>query len=81
MKGLRDFWFIVALIFSIFIVCCCFVYANADRDSGKLGGEVFMIALPIILVRMQFRAIVRESQRKQRRLKRYQARISKAMYM
>ena len=81
MKRIRDWGFVFLLMASVFLVGCCFVYASANREAEKLGGAVFMIALPIALVRMKLKAVERENQRKQMRLKKYQSRISTPMYM
>lgn len=81
MKRIKDWGFIVLLIATVFVVGCCFVYASDNREANKLGGEVFMIALPVALVRLKLKAVEQENQRKQKRLKKYQSRISTPMYM
>ena len=46
----KGFWFGVALTLSILAVVWCFEYADATRGYDAIGGEVFTLALPLILV-------------------------------
>ena len=52
----NNFWFGVVLTFSILSVVWCFEYADNFRSYDSTGTEVFMIALPLIVVWFRLRA-------------------------
>ena len=41
----------LALIFAIFFVAFCFKYADNVRGYNATGGEVFTIALPLLILK------------------------------
>ena len=47
----KDFWYCLALSLSIAFVIWCFNYADTMRGYEATGTEVFMIALPIYIVK------------------------------
>lgn len=52
LKFLNDFWFGVLLVFAIMAVLYCFQYASAERIvENKVGGEVFTLALPLLIAK------------------------------
>ena len=67
MKKLDNFWFGIILILSISAVIWCFSYADNCRGYNSIGGEVFTIALPILVVWKK----ISEMGRKIQRLKKY----------
>ena len=46
----KNFWFGVFLTLSILLVVWVFDYAESFRGCESIGGEVFMIALPLWIV-------------------------------
>ena len=53
----KNFWFGVILTLSILAVIWCFDYADTVRSYNSIGGEVFMIALPLWIVWKKFKAM------------------------
>lgn len=62
---LSEFWFGFLLAVSVIAIGFAFVVAHAERGSDALGGEVFLLALPLILTK--WRAWSAEQERKRRR--------------
>lgn len=60
MKKLNDFWFGVLFCASICLVCYCFIIANAQRESVTVGGEVFTIALPLLVAKWKLHTVEQE---------------------
>lgn len=70
MKKLNDFWFGVLLVLSILFVVWCFQYANAERIAeNKVGGEVFTIALPLLITKWKLWTVEQEKKANQLRIK------------
>lgn len=69
MKRLNDFWFGVLLSISILLTCYCFVIAKEQRESIKVGGEVFMIALPLLIVKWKMHTAEQEKIKKEKQYK------------
>lgn len=61
MKSNVGFWF--TLILSIIFVAICFNYAAETRDTVRIGGEVFTIALPVFIVWNKMSEAERENQK------------------
>lgn len=55
MKDLEGFWFFLALCMSMLVVVLSFMLAYTERGYLALGGEVFMLALPLIVVFLRIR--------------------------
>jgi hypothetical protein len=60
MKRLNNFWFGVLLVLSVLIVIWAFDYARDVRGYGAIGGEVFTIALPLLIVRWKLWTVEQE---------------------
>lgn len=50
MKVLKNVLFYVALMALILVTIWCFNYAHEFRNSNQIGSEVFVLALPLMLV-------------------------------
>lgn len=57
MKKTGGFWFGVALILSILFCIWCFEYADNFRGYNSTGGEVFMLALPLMIVQNKLKMV------------------------
>lgn len=51
----NGFWFGVVLALTLIFVVWCFECADATRGYNATGGEVFTIALPLIIVWLRLR--------------------------
>ena len=47
---MKNLWFYLSLILSIILVIASFKYAQEVRGYDALGGEVFTLILPMLLV-------------------------------
>ena len=50
MKIRNNFWFGLLLGVSVMLIPLSFLYADLERGYNATGGEVFMIALPILVM-------------------------------
>jgi F0F1-type ATP synthase assembly protein I len=57
MKNMSNRAYLITLALSIVLVVFCFLCADWHRGYDGLGGEVFMIALPFVLIRLRRHAI------------------------
>lgn len=57
MKKLNDFWFGFLLALSIVAVVWCFEYADSFRGYNSTGGEVFMMALPMLITQWKLKSV------------------------
>lgn len=57
MKKTGGFWFGVALTLSILFCIWCFEYADSFRGYNSTGGEVFMLALPLMIVQNKLKMV------------------------
>ena len=52
MKKLNNFTFGVTITLSILLCCKCFQYAAGERPTQNIiGGEVFTLALPLLIIK------------------------------
>lgn len=58
MKNNCIFW--VSLILSLVAVVVCFRTADSVRGYNAIGGEVFMLALPLMIVKEKVSALGQE---------------------
>lgn len=47
---MKNLWFYLSLILSIILVIASFKYAQEFRGYDAIGGEIFMLILPMLLV-------------------------------
>jgi hypothetical protein len=71
---LSKFWYGFFLATSLFVVVWSFVAANSFRGNGYVGGEVFMVALPLMVI--QWRDWTVEQEKKERRMRRRLSSVS-----
>lgn len=66
---LNDFGFGVLVTVSIFICCLCFSFATSDRNADiAIGGEIFTIALPLLIIRWKMWTVEQEKKQQQKRI-------------
>lgn len=51
----NDFWFGVLMTLCVFACVTCFRNAQLLRNSTVMGGEVFMLVLPLALLKMKIK--------------------------
>lgn len=70
---INKFWFGFLLAFSIMLIPLAFLYADTQRVCNSIGGEVFMVALPFLV--LKWREWTVEQIRKEK-IKRYMHRLA-----
>lgn len=76
MKKTSYFWFGVWLTASIALTIWCFEYADATRGYNSIGGEVFMIALPLMIVFNKINKLQEKLNRKSQYIKKLEERAN-----
>lgn len=75
MKALKNVLFYVALMALILVTIWCFNYAHEFRNSNQIGSEVFVLALPLMLVEYKLNT----AEQKIKRLKKRNEVLQKCM--
>ena len=76
MKKTNDFWFGFVLTLSILFCVFCFEYADNFRGYNSIGGEVFMIALPLTIVFNKINKLQEKINRKSQYIKKLEERAN-----
>lgn len=63
---LNRFSFIVYMLLSIIIVQNTFIIADMERGFNATGGEVFILALPIMIIHWRLQTIKKSKQSKRK---------------
>ena len=69
MNKLNNMWFGALFTLSLLFVGWCFQNAALERGEAKIGGEVFTIALPLMLVWLKSRATEQKLKKQIRAMK------------
>ena len=70
MKKLNNFTFGVTITLSILLCCKCFQYAAGERPTQNIiGGEVFTLALPLLIIKWKMWTVEQEKKKQQKKLR------------
>jgi hypothetical protein len=72
----NNFWFGVAFTFSICLTIYVFQYAYAVRGYNAIGSEVFMLALPLMIVFNKINKLQEKLNRKSRYIKQLEKQLN-----
>jgi hypothetical protein len=67
---INRFWFAVFLTASIFIIAAAFNLGDLERGYDALGGEVFTLALPFLVIRWREWSIEKALEERNKKCKR-----------
>ena len=62
----NDFWFGVLMTLCVFACITCFRNAQLFRHNAVMGGEVFMLVLPLALLKMKIKTEEQKQQQKRK---------------
>ena len=71
---LNVFWFVFLFILSIMLIPLIFQVADFERGYNATGGEVFMIALPYLVLKWRTWSV---EQTKKEKMKKYTSQLAK----
>lgn len=77
MKTFKSILFYGALVGSVILCAICFKYASENRVSDVMGGEVFMLALPLLVVKLKLWAVEEHEKKRKRRMLKVSRKIIK----
>ena len=67
---INRFWFAVFLTVSIFVIAAVFALGDLERGYDALGGEVFVLALPFLVIRWREWSIKKALEERNKKRKR-----------
>ena len=66
---ISGFWFGVLFAFSIVLIAVTFALGDFERGYDALGGEVFTLALPLLVIKWREWSIEKELQERKNKCK------------
>ena len=67
---INRFWFAIFLTVSIFVIAAVFALGDLERGYDALGGEVFVLALPFLVIRWREWSIKKALEERNKKCKR-----------
>lgn len=76
---INEFWFNILMVVAIAVCCGCFKYTAITRTTDSIGSEVFVIALPLLIMKWRSWTVELETRKKNQSIKELKKALNKSL--